>query len=790
MRILLFLICLKLGAELCLRADDVPVSTTDKPAAKAEKQITPGGPLTFSPTNAQVILDVRARKSATLRVGPNDGAIAKFTSLVLETQHFSQRPFDDSVSSKFLDRYLEVLDSLHMHFLASDLKEFEAYRDVLDDLTEKQFDITPAHHIFSRFLKRIEQRVGYVGELLTTEQFEFKGDDRFNLDRRKSSPPKNITEAKEIWRQHLRYEILQEKLNKEKPEQIGSKISRRYARLLRTLQDYDNDDVFELYLSALTHVYDPHSDYMGKSQLDNFNVSMKLALFGIGALLQSEDGYCKIKSLMPGPAAKSKQIKENDRIIAVAQGAHEPVDVVEMKLNKVVEMIRGPKDSEVRLTIIPADAPDPSVRKVVTLVRDEIKLEDQEAKAKIIELSGEKKLKLGIIDLPSFYADFEMSGKKKDSQPKSTTVDVAKLVRKLKREKVDGIILDLRLNGGGSLEEAINTTGLFIKEGPVVQVVDHKGKKEVDRDADPTVLYDGPLIVLTSRFSASASEILAGALQDYDRALVVGDNSTYGKGTVQSLIYLDRHVPIRQSDPPASNPGALKITIRKFYRVNGSSTQLKGVIPGIIFPSLNNYAEVGEASLENALPWDTIPSAKYDMVNRMQPYLAELQKRSAKRIGEDKDFAFLREDIEQYKKALANKTVSLNEEQRVKEKEEAEARFKVRREELKARPAADEKVYELTLKLADLPGLPPPVAKTNTVAKVEGGTPRSEHDGDGEEPAIDPKVPVVDIALKEAKRILTDLIALSGNGTSVASANGKKNVDPKVGDNLTGPAKD
>src|SRR5438094_5754803 len=431
------------------------------------------------------------------------------------------------------------------------------------------------------------------------------------------------------------------------------------------------------------NVYDPHSDYLGKSKLDNFAMSMNLSLFGIGALLESEDGYCKIKELKPGPALRSKKLKPGDRIVGVAQGDSEPVDVVDMKLSKVVEMIRGPKDTKVRLTVLPVDATDPSARVEVLLVRDKIKLEDEEAKAKIIELSAKDQTvtRLGIIDLPSFYAGFDL----KDSSPtqlassneragaKSTTEDVARLLKKLMAEKVAGVILDLRHNGGGSLEEAINLTGLFIKEGPVVQVQDAEGNLIKDEDNDPSVLYDGPLIVLTDRFSASASEILAGALQDYGRALIVGDSSTHGKGTVQSLIQLEPYVH-RLSDS-TNNPGALKVTIRKFYRASGSSTQLKGVIPDLVLPSLNNYAEVGEASLENPLPWDTIDSAKYEKLNLIQPVVPELQKRSTERVAADKDFAYLQEDIEIYRKYLADKSVSLNEEARRKEMKENEERL-------------------------------------------------------------------------------------------------------------------
>jgi carboxyl-terminal processing protease len=380
--------------------------------------------------------------------------------------------------------------------------------------------------------------------------------------------------------------------------------------------------------------------------------------------------------------------------------------------------------------------------------------------------------------------------RKADSEQKSTTVDVAKLLRKLKREKVDGVILDLRRNGGGSLEEAINLTGLFIKDGPVVQVKDYNGKITKDLDTDPTVLYDGPLIVLTSRFSASASEILAGALQDYGRALIVGDSSTHGKGTVQSLIKLDPFVQGRNAQP-----GAVKLTIRKFYRASGASTQLKGVTPDMVLPSPYNYAEVGESALENPLPWDTIPGARYERLDWIQPILPELQVRSTNRLGNDPDFAYLHEDIELYRKNIKEKTVSLNEEQRLKEKRENDARQKAREAELKSRPENAEKVYEISLKQADLPGLPAPVSRTNEVAAVgsthagsanvaaattgigaatevpaERGNPAPKTDAE-EEAEEDASATNVDTGLKEAKRILMDLISLWPGGSAVAATN-------------------
>ena len=822
----------------------------------------------------QALVSKKYTNALPLIAGSNDANIARLTGLILERYHYSKHPLNDEVSSKFLDRYLNALDNVHIYFLQSDLAEFEGYRSTLDDLTSKKGDTEPARVIFTRFRERLNQQFEYVSHQLTNEAFEFKTDERVLLNRRTLPRPKDLAEAEKLWRERLRYEYLQEKLNIGQPEAIAELIldklksgkpnevasalrekmskakaeeiskliaeksvqetpeatvrfvreklerdnaeeivkiiSRRYTRILRAVNEYDNDDVLQIYLSALTHVYDPHSDYMGKSESENFSISMKLSLFGIGALLRSEDGFCKIQSLMAeGPAERSKKLKANDRIIAVAQGDEPPVEVVEMKLNKVVELIRGPKGTEVRLTIIPADAADPSVRRTVSLLRDEIKLEDQAAKAKIYDLpvGSDQVMRMGVIDLPSFYAAFDLDGRRSSGERKSTTTDVAKLLKKLKGEKVSGIILDLRRNGGGSLEEAINLTGLFIKEGPVVQVKGPDGNVDVDNDTDPSVLYDGPLIVLTSRFSASASEILAGALQDYGRALIVGDSSTHGKGTVQSFMQLGPLLRGKGKSAAGSDPGAIKITIKKFYRASGSSTQLEGVIPDIVLPSLNNHAEIGEKSLDDPLPWDTIASASYEKLNRIEPVLPELKKRAEARVAADQDFTFLREEIERYKKTLAEKSVSLNEAQRLKEKKEADERSKARKKEMASRPENKSKVYEITLKNADLPGLPEPVAKTNSVktakvtplnqerksptgspkeeaktsavsapelkddaklaeTKSRAATPPGEEDLDE---AAEDKLPANDIMMNEAQRILADLVQLLSKQTGLAA---------------------
>ena len=773
-----------------------PLYSADKPAQAetAEKSVAP----------------------APVTPGPLDGRIARVTAELLEKWHYTSQPFDRSVSSKFLDRYLETLDSQHVLFLQSDLAQFEPYRANLGDLTineRNEADTRPSCEVFNRFIQRLQQRVAYIDELLKRDKFTFDSDERITINRHDLPYPKDLAEAKKLWRERLRYEYLQERLAKiaakKKPEtpaakkdketpsakaksaekktdaqEIVEKLSRRYHRNLRFYTEWNHDDVLQAYLTTLAHVYDPHSDYFGHAQLEQFSIGMNLSLCGIGAELQmSEDGYCTIKRLLPGPAEKSKKIKVNDRIVAVAQGDQPPVDVVDMSLGKAVQLIRGTKDTEVRLTIIPADS-EASARSVVSLIRDEIKLEDQEAKAKIIELpAAQAPVRLGLIDLPSFYATFDVAGSKraelaKAGEPvatKSTTADVARLLKKLKAEAVRGVILDLRRNGGGSLEEAIKLTGLFITEGPVVQVRNSKLTVEEDGDTDPSVLYDGPLIVLTSRFSASASEILAGALQDYGRALIVGDASTHGKGTVQSVNPLAPHMRV----PAAwltNDPGALKLTIKKFYRPSGASTQKKGVVPDIILPSVFNEAkEFGEASLDNPLEWDTIPSAKYEHLNRVEPYLTELRKHSTQRVAADRDFDYVREDIELFKKRQADKTVSLSEKEQLKEKEEAEARQKARDKERLARKETPEKVYELTLRQADSPGLPAPVQKTNSSSKLAsrqgpataGASTNSAAAGAKaavEDDALaddeEEKPPSVDVTLVEAEHILVDYLSM------------------------------
>lgn len=674
--------------------------------------------------------------------------IARLTARMLEASQFSQHRLDDDLAARFLDRYVNTLDGAHLLFLQSDMDEFAAFRPDLAALTRDVGDTRPAHVIFARYLQRLGQRVSYVTNLLQTGKFDFTGHDQYALDREKAERPRDLEEAHQLWQQNLRYEYLQEKLTDKKPEEIVRTLTRRYTRLDQTMANFNQNAVLELYLNALAHVYDPHSDYLGHEQMETLAISMNLSLFGIGATLQAEDGYCKIRDLMPGgPAALSGALKVGDRIVAVAQDGKEPVDIVDLPLPQGVELIRGPKGTTVKLTIIPAGADD-STRKTISLVRDEIKLEDQRAKARVIDLPGKvgESHRVGVIDLPSFYAS--MNGPK-GTRRESATGDVSLLLNKLKAEHVTGIILDIRRNGGGSLDEAISLTGLFIGKGPVVQTRDPSGHVEVDADNDSSVAYDGPLVVLTSRFSASASEILAGALQDYGRALIVGDSSTFGKGTVQNIMSL---TPLfdRYDLPHPTDPGALKVTIRKFYRPDGASTQLRGVVSDIVLPSLTDQHGIAESAMKDPLPWDSVPAVRHESFNRVQPYLKLLSAKSAERLGANEDFAWLREDVAQMLKNIDSKTVSLNEAERRNEKEQARVREETRKRERLARHDTMPPTYDITVQNALLPGLPKAAATTNaTTASLDVPDAKS-----------DETAPANDIELRETENILTDYIGL------------------------------
>ena len=700
------------------------------------------------------------------KIQPSSGAarIAFFTAQLLENYHYSQHPLDTELSQKFFDEYIDMLDGRHEHFLQSDLEEFSSYRTNLDKLTlghGKSADLTPAYAIYTRFAERFQQHIAYVNELLAHEKFKFTADERYVFDRRKEPFPKNLDAAKILWRQRLRFDYLQEKLNREISETNGvftiklppgaaTNITATFARhnrwSLRMTTNSDADNVLQIYLNALAHAYDPHSDYFSGVKAQDFSVQMNLSLFGIGAKLQEDDGFCTIKELVPGgPATKSKALKVEDRIVAVAQKGQPPVDVVDMELGKVVSMIRGPKGTEVRLTISPAE--NRTLRRELALVRDEIKIEDAEAKAKIIEQPDGRRL--GVIDLPSFYAPVTLDRSGSHVTPKYTSVDVAKLLAKLKAEKVSGIILDLRSNPGGSLEEAVRFTGLFIKDGPVVLARNPDGHVLVDGDPDASQAYDGPLVVMVNRFSASASEIAAAALQDYGRALIIGDTSTHGKGTVQNLNPLQPIIEAAGGGALTNDPGTLKITIRKFYRINGGSTQFKGVVPDIILPDTWNYSKVvGESALDNALPWDTIRPVPHEAYNLVQPFIAPLQANSDARLLTNQDYKYVREDIDQLQKLQLDKTAPLNEREAINERERVARQNKSREQERNSRPQLNGKFYDVSLIDAMKDGLPTALtSNTNVITS------------DGKPAPVKPK-PGEDPMLEEAEHILNDYISL------------------------------
>jgi carboxyl-terminal processing protease len=718
---------------------------------------------------------------APLAPRPNDGNIAYITARLLGLYHYSQQPLDTDISEKFFDSYLDAFDPQHVYFLQSDIDEFSHYRTNLDVLTlgsHEQADVRPAFKIYARFLERLQERADYSSNLLKEGHFTFDSDEQVPIDRKNAPYPQNIEEAKKLWRQQLLLQFLQEKLTRENSPNstlsatnladITQTIQRRFDREMRAVQEWDSGDIMQTYLDSLAHAYDPHSDYLNFEHAQDFSINMSLALFGIGAELGSEDGYCIIRDLVPGgPAEKSKQLNQNDKIIAVAQGKQPPVDVIDMELGKIVQLIRGAKGTEVRLTIIPAS--DPKTRRVISLTRAEINLKDQEAKAMLIETpdghGGTNRL--GVIEVPSFYAPVPLPG----NAPQATnyvSVDVATLVMKLKQEKVGGIILDLRSNPGGSLEEAIQFAGLFVTNGPVVQIRSPEGRIQTEGNDDAPDIYHGPLMVLVNRFSASASEIVAAALQDYGRALIVGDTSTFGKGTVQNLTPLANLV--WPSDASATNdPGTVKITIRKFYRINGTTTQFKGVVPDIVLPDVWSYRDdEGESSLPNALAWDTIPAADYTAVDNVQPFLGDLLKKSQAEIATNQDFMYVRQDIAELQKLQSQKTDTLNERKAWDEKEKIDKESKAREKEVASRKLPQETIYDITVADATRPGLPLPVQletqdeATNAVSDAAKSHPSANDTAlaTTNNPAPVTRVWSPDPMLDESERIMQDYIAL------------------------------
>ncbi|MED5388528.1 MAG: carboxy terminal-processing peptidase [Pseudomonadota bacterium] len=565
--------------------------------------------------------------------------------------HYRQLDFNDALSSQVLDRYLKDLDPNRQYFLASDIREFDRYRGKLDDqLSDGQLEA--GYTIFNRFQERLETRLTGLLKKIENDldSLRFDDDETVLVDRADAPWAANEAELDAIWDRQLKNAVLSMRLNDSSLEDIRTRLTRRYESQLKRIRQNTPEDVFQVYINALTQTFDPHTTYFTPHNSENFDISMSRSLEGIGAVLQYEDGYTKVVRLVPGgPAAKSGQLKPADRIVGVSQDDQPPEPVIGLRLDEVVDQIRGPKGTKVNLEIIPAGSASEHDTRTITIERNKVVLEEQAAKKDIITIdrNGEA-MKLGVIEIPAFYLDFA-AFHRGDPNYTSTTSDVAKLLVELRKENIDGLVIDLRNNGGGSLLEVNKLVSLFINRGPTVQVRESNGRVSIEGDKFPGVLYAGPMAVMVNRFSASASEIFAGAMQDYGRALIVGDQ-TYGKGTVQTLLDL--------------NHGKLKMTNAKFYRVSGSSNQNLGIVPDVDMPSLIDKDEVGESSLPNALPWDEIESAQFQRVSDVVPYLPHLREKHSARIGKDPEFIYV-ESLRQLLDENRNRVeLSLNEKQR------------------------------------------------------------------------------------------------------------------------------
>jgi carboxyl-terminal processing protease len=603
-----------------------------------------------------------------------DGPVTKAIAFLMSRQHLTRHPLDNEISNRWLTNYVKMLDPRKVFFSQTDVDGFMDYRDQLDDMALRG-DTSFAYRVFERFTQRIDDRVKLVDEILNTDQ-DFTVDEDLIVDPDQLSYAKDGPEMRDRWRKRIKFELLE--LGSEKTPLEGKaakdKISKRYHQMARRMKQTESSELLEMYLTALTTAYDPHTSYMSGETLEDFEIQMRLNLEGIGAALEAPEGETVVKKIIPGgAAAKDGRLKPEDRIASVGQGADgQMVSVADMKLRNVVRLIRGHQGTTVRLGVIPKGETE---TKIYNIVRQQVELVDSEARSVILE-AGHKPdgspFKVGVINLPSFYMD--MSGAKAGREDfKSTTRDVSRLIKEFKKQGVDGVVIDLRHNGGGSLTESIKLTGLFIDSGPVVQVKDSNGQKTQYDDTERGAEWTGPLVVLTSKFSASASEIFAGAIQDYKRGLIVGDSATHGKGTVQSL--LDLGQKLFGTLPNAPSMGALKITEQQFYRPDGDSTQNRGVLADIEIPSITSQLDdLGEASLDFAMKFDHVDPVqyhKYSMVDNQ--VIDQLKNQSASRRKDSKDFQRVMQDIERFNEQKKRKRISLNREKFLAHKAELTA---------------------------------------------------------------------------------------------------------------------
>ena len=650
---------------------------------------------------------------------------------VLERFHYRKVNLDDAFADRIITAYLKSLDANRSFFTQGEVERFEREARQLDD-DLKRGKVELGFEVFRLYRQRVEERTTFALALLD-QGFSFDQDEHYRFDRAKAAWAATPAELDQIWRQRVKNDWLGLKLAKKKDEEIRKVLRERYEGLAKRVRQFDSDDIYQTFINAYIETLEPHTSYMSPSTAENFDISMRLSLEGIGAVLKGEADYTEVQRTIPGgPARVSGLIHAGDRIVGVGQGQDGPIeDVVGWRLQDVVDKIRGPKDSVVRLQILPKSAGPDGPTREVTLVRNEIKLEDQAAKAYVVDdLPNAPGLRVGVLEVPGFYRDFraEADG---DKNFRSTTRDVQNLINDLKRQGVDGILVDLRGNGGGSLTEATDLTGLFIDQGPVVQVKDSFGKVDVEKDPAPGAAYTGPLAVLVDRNSASASEIFAAAMQDYGRAIVIGE-PTFGKGTVQTLIDLNRYVPGNGEDL-----GRLRLTMAEFYRISGGSTQLRGVEPDILFPTAPQGAEHGERSLENALPWNSILPAKYDR-NKLGD-LSAYREASQKRISADEGFRMLTARERLLKELDDEDTVSLKESDR---RVQADRREKILKDQRDA------------------------------FLRAQGVTPLDEEAEDVDEEALDAQQKIVDkIQMREAASILADAVRAEAQRVREANRN-------------------
>ena len=703
-----------------------------------------------------------------LKPAPSDGEAAVWATRFLTKFHYKPMALDDAMSAEIFKRYLDSLDSDRLFFTQTDIDRFADYKTKLDDAIYDQ-DLTAPFAIFNLYEQRVGERVAYARGLLP-KGFDFSADESYQFDREKTPWAKSEAELDDLWRKRIKNDWLRLKLASKTDKDIRDTLDKRYANYLDRVRQLNSEDVFQTFMNSYAMAIEPHTNYLGPRASQNFDIAMKLSLEGIGAVLQRDEDYTAIREIVPGgPASLSGKVKVGDRVVGVGQGDHGPiVDVVGWRLDDVVEKIRGAKDTVVRLEILPADAGPDGKHVTLALTRKKVSIEEQAAKKSVIEVkAGDHTRHIGVISLPTFYQDFD-ARRRGDADYKSATRDVERLLGELKKDKVDGVIVDLRNNGGGSLAEATDLTGLFIDKGPIVQVRSASGQVEEEEDPHPGMAWDGPLAVLVNRASASASEIFAAAIQDYGRGVIIGE-PTFGKGTVQNLVDLDE---LAHNEKPEY--GEVKMTIAQFFRINGGSTQLRGVTPDISFPLTVDAGDFGESSYDNALPWTSIAPARYQPVADLKPIVPMLVERHDARTAQNTEWQNFAAEIADARTLRNEKTVSLNEAARRKQRDDEEAKRKAR-ETASATPANDpagktqQKIMEDSKNGAVRATSPNGNAIAAGDAPTDDGLQADERDIQTDLKREQAAKEKRDVVLDEAAHILADEISLIRTDTKLAA---------------------